>query len=120
MAGSINGIKPNGNGSMSASEIGVLFKKLDKTNDELNELDKRMVLLEKSSSDHDDQFRAMNILIAQNHAKVTNLLEGIAAQVSELSNDYQQRVGVKNFLIKWAIPLASVVIAAATIFYTVE
>ena len=120
MIGGINGKNPNGEGRMSADEVGVLFKKLDKTNEELHEMDKRMTVLEKSSADHDEQFRAMNVLISENHAKITNLLESIAATVNELSNDYQQRVGVKNFLIKWAIPTASLAVAFAAIYYTIE
>tara|TARA_S200002703_G_scaffold103759_1_gene90016 strand:+ start:198 stop:518 length:321 start_codon:yes stop_codon:yes gene_type:complete len=101
---------------VSEGEIQVLYRKMDRTNEELHEMDKRMTVLEKSSADHDEQFRSMNILISQNHAKITNLLEGIAATVNELSNDYQQRVGVKNFVIKWAIPVASVVVAVAAIY----
>lgn len=111
----------NGNGVLEVAEdqINLLFRKMDEANEELHQLDTRMAILEKASEAHDAQFQAMNILIAENHAKITNILEGISSKVNELSNDYHQRLGAKNFIIKLILPLLSAIAAAAAVFYMV-
>ena len=101
-----------------SDEIKIIFRKLDEVKHEAGKLNTRVAIVENTIESQERQFSAMNTLIATNHGKLDTKLNEIGFSVKTLSNDYHQRVGAKNLIIRWAIPILALIASMAAIYYS--
>lgn len=103
---------------LSEKEKGDMWALMHGTREAVHGHDTRLAVVENTTKTIQVQFQSLVSQISDTHAKTESLLLDTNTQMTALSTDYHKRVGVKEFIIRWCIPICSLLVAVAAVVYS--